>query len=416
MIAKRIVQFFLLVGSVSCSCYGLDDVIKPPKASNSFSQEEIDQLREWIKSKRQTVGIKSLGGELTFSGEVHTGMNYVNEVVDGVRQRGVNAATPLPSRDYMVEVDLLMNYRADYSWATSKIRFKNREGVISGTADKLTLDRGFIGVSLAEGETYQMALEAGRRKFNYTFDSKIEFGSYMDGLLFKYDQSIDVVGDLYFYGGPFVVDFLNDHYGYMFELGALNVGNTGIYIKYSFIDWDTKHYTNELLSHRYDFMNSQLTFGYKVVPPYINKVLTLYSAALVNSAAKKLEITKYQKDNWAWYVGFSLGELRNQGDWSVDVNYQYVQPQAVPDYDFSGIGRGNAAGVGLYALDKDYKKPTTSKTAVGPCNYKGFEATMFYLFTTNFSLRQTFQLSTRAKDIGPIFKYKAYSMELVYLY
>lgn len=61
MIARRIFQCFVLAGSLSFNAYGLDDVIKPPKTSQTFSQEEVDQLKEWIKGKRQTVGIKSLG-------------------------------------------------------------------------------------------------------------------------------------------------------------------------------------------------------------------------------------------------------------------------------------------------------------------------------------------------------------------
>ena len=417
MMMNRFIQYFLFISAFSFSVYGLDSTFTEPKATQNFTKEEIEQLKEWIKAKRQTVGIKSLGGELTYSGEVRTGMNSVNEVVNGVRQRGYGGAvSAYPSRDYTVEVGILMNYRADYTWATSKIRFKNRAGVISGTNDKVSLDRGFMGVKLYEGESNTLALEAGRRRFNYTFDSKIEFASFMDGLVLKYDQSIDVVGDLYWYGGPFVVNFTNDHYGYMFELGALNIWDTGIYLKYSFIDWDTKTYSNIIESRLFQYMNSQLTLGWKVVPSYLKKVLTIYSAILNNSAARKISSLNYHKYNWAAYVGFSLGELRKQGDWSVDVNYQYVQPQAVPAYDFSGIGRGNAAGVGLYAVDPKKGPITTPLNATGVCNYKGFEATFLYLFTNNLTLRQTYQMSTRAVKVGPIFRYKAFSMELVYLY
>lgn len=398
--------------------YAADAPVIQPKSTSSFTEEEIQQLREWIKAKKQTVGMKSLGGELTLGGEVHAGMSYTNEVVNGIRQRGSGGAIPgSASREYVVETDLLMNYSADITWATAKIKFKNKAGSASGTTDKVSLDRAFLGVRFLEGDTYMMALEAGRRKLNYTFDSKIEFGAFMDGILYKYDQSIDMVGDLYFYGGPFVVDFSVDHYAYVFELGALNVGNTGIYLKFSFIDWDTKHYSNPLKAHRYDFMNSQLTLGYKVVPTWLGKVLTIYAAGLVNSAAKKLEITKYKKANLAWYVGFSMGEARKQGDWAIDIDYQYVMPQAVPDYDASGIGRGNAAGTPFYATDSKYKVANTRENAVGSGNYKGFEITYLYMFTSNLTLKQTYQMSIRQdKDIGPIFRYKQYGLELVYLF
>lgn len=418
MSIKRAFQIVFLITGMSISAYAMDSSISSPKSTSSFTEEEITELKEWVKAKKQTVGIKSLGGELTFSGEVHAGMNYANEVVDGIRQRGTNGAVPTaPSRLYNFEVDLLMNYRADITWATAKIKFKNRAGTFSGTSDKVALDRAFLGVRFLEGETYMMALEAGRRRLNYTFDSKIEFGAFMDGLVYKYDQSIDSVGDLYLYGGPFVVDFTVDHYAYIFELGALNIGNTGLYLKFSFIDWDTKHYTNPLKNHAFDFMNSQLTLGYKIVPSWLGKVLTIYAAGLVNSAAKPLPITDYKKENLAGYIGFSMGEARKQGDWSIDIDYQYVMAQAVPDYDAAGIGRGGAGVSGFYSLEGKAKTPTTIETAVGNGNFKGFEITYLYLFTSNLTLRQTYQMSIRQnKSIGPIFRYKQYGLELVYLF
>lgn len=424
MSIKRLCQTVLGI-LVSVSAYTADtylaseESIASPKAINSFTEEEIKDLKEWIKAKKQTVGVKSLGGELTFGGEVHAGMTSTNEVVNGIRQRGSGGALPgVPSRLYFVEVDLLMNYTADITWATVKIKFRNNAGIPSGTVDKVSLDRAFLGARFLEGETYTVALEAGRRKLNYTFDSKIEFGAFMDGLLLKYDHSIDTVGDFYIYGGPFVVDFSLDHYAYVFEVGALNVGNTGIYLKYSFIDWDTKHHTNPLKDLRYDFINSQLTLGYKVVPKWLDQVLTIYAAGLVNSAAKKIAITHYKKANLAWYAGFSIGQAKKQGDWAIDINYQYVMPQAVPDYDAAGIGRGNAAKTPFYATNDTYKIASTSETAAGGgSNYKGFEVSYLYLFTSNLTLKQTYQMSIRQdKNVGPIYRYKQYGLELVYFF
>ncbi|MBM3192291.1 MAG: hypothetical protein FJZ63_06560 [Chlamydiae bacterium] len=409
---------FCLLTVLPWSLHSLDSPMIAPKPTNSFTQEEVNALKEWVQAKKQVVGIKSLGGELTFSGEVHAGMSYTNEVVNNIRQRGHGGAVPaVGSREFLVEMDLLMNYRTDITWATAKVKFKNRAGSASGTADKVSLDRAFLGVRFLEGETYTMALEAGRRKLNYTFDSIIQFSAFMDGLLYKYDQSIETVGDLYFYGGPFVVDFTEDHYAYVFELGVLNIGNTGLYTKYSFIDWDTKSYSNHLKDDAFRFINSQLTLGYKIVPKWLGKVLTVYGAGLVNSAAKPLAITDYKKANYAWYIVWAMGEARKQGDWSLQVDYQYVMPQAVPTYDCAGIGRGNAAGVGFYSVDNKYTTPTTRATAAGNTNYKGFEVIFLYLFTNNLTLRQSYQMSIRQdKQVGPIFRFKQYGMELVYLF
>ena len=418
MVIKYIYRLCLLTAALPWTLYSLDAPIVQPKATTSFTQDEVEALKEWVQAKKQVVGIKSLGGELTFSGEVHAGMSYTNEVVNNVRQRGSGGAVPgVGSRDFLVEMDLLMNYRTEITWATAKVKFKNRAGITSGTADKVSLDRAFMGVRFLEGETYTMALEAGRRKLNYTFDSIIQFSAFMDGLLYKYDQSIESVGDLYLYGGPFVVDFTEDHYAYIFELGVLNIGNTGLYTKYSLINWDTKSYSNPLKDDAFRFINSQLTLGYKIVPKWLGKVLTVYGAGLVNSAAKPLAITNYKKANYAWYIVWAMGEARKQGDWSLQVDYQYVMPQAVPSFDCAGIGRGNAAGAGFYSVDGKSKTPTTIKTATGNTNYKGFEAVFLYLFTNNLTLRQSYQMSIRQnKEVGPIFRFKQYGMELVYLF
>ena len=38
-----------------------------------------------------------------------------------------------------------------------------------------------------------------------------------------------------------------------------------------------------------------------------------------------------------------MGQICCQGDWSIDVNYQYVEARAIPDCDLSGIGNGGIA-------------------------------------------------------------------------
>ncbi|PCI92731.1 hypothetical protein COB11_06685 [Candidatus Aerophobetes bacterium] len=415
---KRYIFSFLLFGTIALNA--IDSPIVQPRPTDSFTEEEIKDLKEWIKKKKLVVGIKSFGGELTFSGELHAGMTQSNEVLNGVKQRGSGGAFPsMGTRSYDVEMDLLMNYRAEITWATAKIKFKNKAGIASGsgTSNRVSLDRAFMGVRFLQGESWTMDLEIGRRKLSYTFDSQIEFGSFMDGILLKYDHTFDSIGDVYFHGGPFVVDFTVDHYAYIFEIGFLNIGNTGIYTKYAFLDWDTKNYGNRQKDDQYRFLTNQVTLGYKVVPKWMGKVLTIYAAGLVNSAARELPVTANKKANWAWYAGFFLGEARKKGDWSVNANYQYVMPQAVPGFDSIGIGRGNAAGTGLYCANSSCSIPTTRRTAAGNTNYKGFNLQLLYLFTNNLTLKQGYKQSIRQdKAVGPIFRYKAYNLELVYIF
>ena len=408
-------SFFCL--GVSCLS-ALDAPILQPKSTDSFTEEEVKELKDWIQKRRQVVGIKSFGGELTFSGEFHSGMKQSNEVVNGIKQRGSGGAFPkVGTRTYTAELDLLLNYRADITWATGKLQFKNKAGVVSGTTDKISLERAFFGVRFLQGDTWTIDAEFGRRRTSYTFDSYVQFGSVMDGIVLKYDHTFDKVGDFYIHGGPFVVDFTVDHYAYIMEIGLLNIGNTGLYAKYSFLDWDTKDYGNRLQDDKYRFFVNQWTLGYKIVPSWLGTVLTVYSAAIWNSAAESLEITANKKANWAWYAGVSMGVARKKGDWSINVNYQYVMPQAYPGFDNIGIGRGNASGVGLYSVDKQCKTPTTRRTAQGNTNFKGFNLQFLYLFTSNLTLKQSYKQSIRQdKAVGPIYRYKEYGLELIYIF
>ena len=60
---------------------------------------------------------------------------------------------------------------------------------------------------------------------------------------------------------------------------------------------------------------------------------------------RKISLTNGKRANAGGYAGFTLGELKKKNDWSLDINYQVVQAQAVPDYDSSGIGLGKLAGL-----------------------------------------------------------------------
>ena len=159
----------------------------------------------------------------------------------------------------------------------------------------------------------------------------------------KYDSAWNWLGDVYLHAGPFLIDERKDQYGYVGEIGILNLWDTGLFMKYSLIDWDTKKFSNEVERLRFQFLNSQVILGYVFVPAWLDKSVTCYAAGLYNHAAEALEITNNKRANFATYFGFSVGSVRKKGDWSLDINYQLVAAQAIPSFDVIGIGRGNAA-------------------------------------------------------------------------
>lgn len=389
--------------------------------SDDIEQKDINAVREWINTKRQ-VTVRELGGALSVSGEVRTEYQCTSETVNGIRQRGHRAAVEkagyaFPQNTFDIEVNLMLDYRTEHSWGSIKLEFDNDAGVFSGTLNKINLERAYWGVRVIDADTYTFDAEMGRRRMNSMADSKLQFNSFFDGAWFKYDQGIDAIGDAYIHAGVFVINESRNQFGYLGELGLLNIGGTGLYSKYSLVDWDTKNLYNRINNRRFRFVVSQLTLGYKFIPSHLQKIVQIYLAGLWNHAAHKLEISDHKRANFGGYLGVSIGELKRKGDWALDINYQVLAAQCVPDFDTAGIGLGNAANNGFYVQSvKDGKaKENTQETAGGNVNYRGFQITLDYLLTNQLNFQQSWQQSITLDDsIGPFRRFKQYEMEFIY--
>ncbi|MEM8727807.1 MAG: hypothetical protein AAGE99_03760 [Chlamydiota bacterium] len=380
--------------------------------NSGLKQQDIEALRDWIKTKRQ-VTVKEGGGNLSISGDIRSELQSTSEKMNGIKQRGSGGQTDSPTRDWDVTVNLILDYRTDRTLAMIKLALDNDAGSESGTSNKISLGRAFLGGRIVDADTYAMKLEIGRRPLGYTFDSKVMFGSRMDGILYRYDR-FDRFGDFYLQGGPFLIDNKLDRYAYVGELGLLNIGRIGLYSKLSAVCWDTKHGADEVRNNAFRFIPIQILLGYK--GRVLDKTLTLYGAGLYNPRARGTEVSYGKSQPWAWYTGFSLGKVRKQWDWSLEVNYQWVQLQAIPDFDGSGIGRGNARGIGLYST-KTYGKgdPLTKGEGVGAGNYKGIAIELLYLLTDNITVYQAWRQSVNQNpSIKPTFSYKQYEFEVIY--
>ncbi|MCY3974621.1 MAG: hypothetical protein OXF02_03655 [Simkaniaceae bacterium] len=394
---------------------------RPPPPAPMFEEDEVKALKAWAREKRKHVTISDKGGNLTLSGEVRTEFQTVNETKNGVRQRQPRGAVPDKAMyNWDFEVNLLFNYRTDYTWATCKLEFDNPVGIGDGKFNAISLERALLGGRLLTGERYNVDIDIGRRALGYEFDSGVQFGSSMNGILVKYDHALQPVGDFYVHAGPFLIDSSVNHYGYVGEVGLLKIGGTGLYAKGSLIDRNTRKFASDRLRRlAYSFRNVQGTLGYKWYPEWLDgQVTTLYVAGLYNTAARRHEETGRHRDPWACYVGLSAGELRKQWDWSFNINYQLVQAQSVPDFDGSGVGRGNVAGTGLYGTKKrGAGDPLTVKTSVGSGNYHGYAIELQYNITNTVTVYQSWgQAFKYRKDLGPDFSYKRYEIELIYTF
>jgi len=388
------------------------------------NNDDMDALRRWLRDKR-LVTVKEIGGDLSLSGEVRTEFQDTNEKNNGVRQRGHDSLPDKsgnirPQYAWDIEVNVMIDYRTDRTWAAIKLEFDNDMGIRSGKMNNIRLEKGYLGGRIIAGDTFTIDSELGRRFLFNVFDSKVEFGPLFDGVLFRFNKAFPSIGDYYFNAGALLVDDAVNHYAYVAEMGGLRIANVGLNMKYSIIDW-YKPYANELNNLRFKYLVSQFLTSYQMYPQWLGKrLIKFYAAGLTNHLAGGVEQTHGKRENWAAYAGVSIGLVKKKNDWAIDANYQWVQAQAIPDFDRAGIGRGNAAGVGFYTNDinGDPKSgATTSKTAVGSGNYQGFEIEALYAFTDNLTVLQNFKYSvTLDKNIGPDITYKQYELEFIYAF
>ncbi len=243
---NKLLYLIALVALAGLSSPLVADTIE---AGRNLEDHDIRALKEWVDTKRQ-VSLKEVGGNLSLSGEVRTEFQSAWENKDGKNQRGAGPFAKLPARGFDVEVNLMFDYRTERSWASVKIEFDDDAGVFSGQLNSLALERAYWGVRAIDADDYTFDIEVGRRFMTSIFDSRIQFGSYFDGILFRYDLASEKFGDFYVHAGPFVINDRVDHFGYVGEVGLLNIYGTGFYTKASLIDWDTKKYSDDYVNAR----------------------------------------------------------------------------------------------------------------------------------------------------------------------
>ena len=95
----------------------------------------------------------------------------------------------------------------------------------------------------------------------------------------------------------------------------------------------------------------------------------------------------HSKDQYAWYVGFRVGEVVQEGDWAFDVQYQWVEANSIPDTDVGGIGRGNV-------LDSSYTEDGRGNT-----NFKGWRVEGLYAFTDDITIDMIIEASREINKI-----------------
>jgi len=443
----------LLKYMLPCAVLACSYTLQAADFSSTQEARESDTkaLAEFVKSKGQ-ITIQEKGGNLMLSGDVRGEWDHIisdNRKHHGnlphyirhtrghesdFRDASGKQLGPQPTNEFDVEVNLVFDYRTDRTWSKIQLQFDNPAGIRkwsssqtnfgavsekhdvsgSGELDNIVLKRAYLGYNICECGTSRFDVEIGRRPLYDSFDSKIQFYNIYDGITLRYAQSFENMMDFYAKVAAFVVDQTINHFGYVGEVGFMNLFDQGVDFKYSYIHWKkngVNHFNHHhVLGSKFD--NSQFTLAYNFRPDFIRYKTAIYGAYLINHAAERNKFSDWLKARDAWYVGFRMGELKRMNDWSIDCHYEWVKQNSVNWTDVRGIGRDNPLGISPYITEIGHKGIIG---ATGFANYKGISIDGLYNLTDTITLEAKFEKIHEAKAIHNV-KHRAYWVTLNAIY
>ncbi len=313
-------------------------------------ERDPDAVLDYLKSKR-AITMAEKGGNLNISGDIQAEWDYMHCWSDHKRQRGSksqraksynkNEGTPYATSEFNIEVNLMLDYKTDRTWAGIQFQFDNPMGIReahaphdhkpkhkernklwgSGEEDNIVMRKAYFGYNFMDAGTSRLDLEVRHSRLYDVFDSEVQFYNFFDGLLLKYAHSFEGLTDLTVKAAAFVVDYTVNHFGYVGEVGFLNIADSGVDLKYSIIDWDrdgANRYGHKH-SRGAEFLVSQYTAAYTLPADWLRWRTQVYGAFLHNSRARENRYTHHDgKKANAWYAGARMGEVRKKGDWAVD--------------------------------------------------------------------------------------------------
>lgn len=374
-----------------------------------LNTRDWEKLSQFISSKQEDDSSES-ARNLSVSGDIRMEWRHSDE--KGFH--GGEKCLRNSKNDLDVLFDLYLNYACDNLWAIAQVQFDQTSEFSSkshcnsnGSCCTLWLKKAYIGYSLCSSDDTRLDIEIGRRNLYNVFDSEVQFLSRFDGILLSYSSKWKNIADWYVYLAGFTAEESFNRAGWVTEFGLQNIYDIGLDLEYSFIDWlksENKHSCWKFFKGK--FLVSQFTCHYHLDRELLPKNIPaqVYGAFLINHAAGKIHQFHGKKNN-GWYIGFRVGEVFKKCDWAFDVQYQYVQAQAIPGRDVSGIGRQS----GICGCCSHCNRENT--------NYKGWRIEGLYALTDNLALDARFEASKEIdKLIGGPSHFFQLRLELLYAF
>jgi hypothetical protein len=485
--AKYLLLLFVVVGFRATNLYA--QVGQETRFNRELNTRDDQPVREFVESK-ENIDVREKASNLEISGDVRfewrtiqeKGVVFISKRYDESsfpkKFRGLRGnhyidtrGRPLSYNDFDVEFNFKLKYTYKDAWCFAHVQYDNPAGIRgredgscvdsfpifnshgdeieeevkrstrfalkgSGEGNLFTLKRAFMGYNIWADGKHRLDIEVGRRKFNDVFDSELEFTSRFDGILLKFASAITKVMDWYIDIAGFVIDERVNHFGYVFEIGIINIYDSGLDLRYNFIDW-VKRGRNRcfVLNPRgTKFQNSEITITYTFKHKIFGKdtPIEFYGGFLYNHGAGESIFTKGRRKNLGWYGGVYVGNVHKKGDWSFDIEYIVIQAQAVPEHDVGSISRGNIYNEGLYDVLGDVESNSSyidsrhsdSYSGMGKfyprrgnANFIGWRFEGLYGITDNLSLDMIYEFSNEEdRRIGGRHYYQDFEIEAIYAF
>lgn len=363
----------------------------------------VRELEDWLQKQDRPNYVTP--ARFTIGGQVVGKWKNVQETLGGVNQVGQN--TSVSNNQFTVDTEIQSSYALGRTFGNIRLKFSNTAGTFNGTANSINLSRAYLGYHFITYGPHTLDVQAGRRALGKIYNSQIMFKNTCDGATLFAFYGWKKIVEYQFIGGVYT----SNPGPFWVTRGRLfNMANLGFYFDYAYIFWGKVKPSSNITQIGTKYGVSQYLIGWERKPEWLGTNIQAFAALLVNSRAVAHALSDNKKENLAGYVGLQYGTVKSKGDFSLQGQLQFCQLQAVPNWDVSGIGRGNKAKA-------DFFKASNITQANGNTNYKGWELTLNYALTDQITLTTSFQRSVNlSKAIGLPSSYSNYSLSTAYSY
>jgi hypothetical protein len=371
-----------------------------------------DQLYEYFKKDIKNLLKPSSIPKFNIGGEVISLWRWTDETLGSQNLRGKSSPLKRGRNQFIVDFSLLLDFHVKSNWVLAKLEFNDIAGTMGGESDQISLERALLIHRFLDYEQMDATVYLGRRRLYEFYDSELEFSSLSDGLTFAFGYAMRDKTNFVVDTGIYVVNSKVNQYLWIFEGSLINLRNTGLYFTYSLADWTHQDSDEDRIKNnpKWKFLDSQFILGYRFKNIVFNTPAKVCVAFLVNHKAPQTTLTNGRTENLAWYANIRIGEIVKKYDMSGEVMWQTVQAQAVPDFDISGIGHGNAMGSSFF-------NSSSRAFANGEGNYNGWSLSFLFALTENTTLKSSFvRALPYEKSIGQKFSYSRFQINAIYTF